>query len=277
LCPRPSSDGREPGEGHHVDDVGPNHADQRPLAGRRVVVVGASSGIGRAVVVAATEAGAVVAAAARRFDRLRDLAAECGSRVYPVQCDVRSNIGCELAMRTATDHIGPIDALLFATGVNHLGLLENTDTEAWQTVLETNLVGAALCTRAALPYLRLASTCGDRAVERRRGRVAYLSSHSVDEPWPGLGAYAVSKAGLDTMVEAWRAECPEIDFTRVVVGPTITGMADDWNPELASTMFTQWGEQGCLGAHAPVEATVVADAIVEWMAAPVAAPDLSMV
>jgi NAD(P)-dependent dehydrogenase (short-subunit alcohol dehydrogenase family) len=247
-----------------VDDVVPVDAGAESLAGHRIVVVGASSGIGREIVVAATRAGGAVAAAARRFDQLRELAGKCGPMVHPVVCDVRSTIGCELAARSAADFLGVVDTLVFATGINHLGLLEDTDADAWLEVLETNLVGASMFTRAMLPLLRQPA---DRHVDGRRPRAAYLSSHSVARPWPGLGAYAASKAGLETLVEAWRAECPEVDFTRVVVGPTITGMADGWDRELATTMFGRWDDEGYLGEHAPVEASAVAAAIVDWMAA----------
>ena len=244
-----------------------------PLDGRRVVVVGASSGIGREVVIAATHAGAFVAAAARRFDQLRELAGKCGPTVHPVVCDVRSTMGCELAARAATDFLGSVDTLVFATGINPLGLLEDTDSEAWAEVLETNLIGASMFTRALLPTLRATATA---RTDRRRPRAAYLSSHAVGRPWPGLGAYAASKGGLDTLVGAWRAECPEIDFTRIVVGPTITGVAG-WDRELATTMFRRWDEEGYLGEHAPVEASVVAAAIVDWMAADEVPEDLHLV
>jgi NAD(P)-dependent dehydrogenase (short-subunit alcohol dehydrogenase family) len=245
-----------------VDDVGSGEAGPGSLAGRRIVVVGASSGIGREIVVAATRAGALVVAAARRFDQLRELAGKCGPTVHPVVCDVRSAMGCELAVRSAADFLGAFDTLVFATGINHLGLLEDTPSGAWLEMLETNLVGAAVLTRAALPYLRRSAK---NDAGGRRPRAAYLSSHSVARPWPGLGAYAASKAGLDTLVEAWRAECPEVDFTRVVVGPTITGMADDWDRETATTMFERWAAEGYLGEHAPVEASVVASDIVDWI------------
>ena len=66
----------------------------------------------------------------------------------------------------------------------------------------------------------------------------YLSSVSASKtpPWPGLGSYAVSKAALDKLVEAWRAEHPHLGFTRVIVGEcaggegdSMTGFAADWD------------------------------------------------
>ena len=87
-----------------------------------------------------------------------------------------------------------------------LALAPSTAAGAGQSgVFDTNVMGAALVTAAAVPHL---SASGGTAV--------YLSSvsASLTPPWPGLGAYGVSKAALDKLVEAWRVEHPDIGFTR---------------------------------------------------------------
>ena len=68
-------------------------------------------------------------------------------------------------------------------------------------------------------------------------------SASLTPPWPGLGAYTVSKAALDKLVEAWRAEHPGVGFTRFVVGDcsggegdAATGFADGWDRQLAAEL-----------------------------------------
>ena len=104
--------------------------------------------------------------------------------------------------------------------------------DTWRRTFDTNVIGAALVTAAAIPHLTAS-----------RGVAAYLSSvsGSLTPPWPGLGAYATSKAALDTMVEAWRSEHPAVGFTRVIVGDcaggegaSATGFADDWDWDLAA-------------------------------------------
>ena len=72
-------------------------------------------------------------------------------------------------------------------------------------------------------------------------------SASLTPPWPGLGAYAVSKAALDKLVEAWRAEHPSVGFTRLVVGDcaggegdAMTEFAKDWDQDRAVQFGTQW-------------------------------------
>ncbi len=85
--------------------------------------------------------------------------------------------------------LGGIDALVYATGIGPLGRLADTDAETWRRTFDTNVIGAALVTAAAIPHLT-----------ESRGVAAYLSSvnGSLTPPWPGLGAYAVSKAALET-------------------------------------------------------------------------------
>jgi NAD(P)-dependent dehydrogenase (short-subunit alcohol dehydrogenase family) len=234
--------------------------DERPspapalLAGHRVLVVGASSGIGRATALALGAVGARVVAAARREAALREVVAEGGPGLRAVACDVRRPREVDQLIGAAGEWLGGLDAVVYATGVNRLAFLADTDAETWRELLDTNLVGAALVTRAALPLLRESG-----------GRIAYLSSHSAARPWPALGAYAASKAGLDAMIAAWRVEEPRVVVTRVVVGPTITGMADAWEPEAASRAFTRWAEQGYL-VHEPVTPEWVGARLVGWAA-----------
>ncbi len=109
-------------------------------------------------------------------------------------------------------------------------------------MFDTNVVGAALATAATLPHLAASD-----------GRAIYLSSvsASVTPPWPGLGAYAVSKAALDKLVEAWRVEHPEVSFTRLVLGDSAGGsgrgateFTSSWDADLVAEYFPIWLERG---------------------------------
>lgn len=236
------------------------------LTGRRVLVVGASSGIGRSVGLAAAAAGASVALAARRFDELRAVAAEAGPASLALECDVRSPAAVETMVDEAVAFLGGLDSVVYATGVNHLALLADTDADEWRRLFETNVVGAALVTGAALPHLAAG----------RSPRIAYLSSHSVPRPWPGLGAYAATKAALETTILAWRAEVPGVVFARVNVGPTLTGMADRWDPGAAAEFFTRWAAAGLLDEHEPQPAEVRARGLVAWLGDPAPADELDL-
>ena len=234
----------------------------RGVEGCHVVVAGASAGIGRATAVALAAAGADVAALARRPDVLDEVVVQAAADGHPgqivaVACDVRDDATCRAAVADAAERLGGIDAVVYATGVNHLAPLAETTPEDWRRLFETNVVGAASVVAAALPALRASG-----------GRVALLSSDSVADPWPGLGAYAATKAALETVTAAWRAEEPDVTFSRVIVGPTITGMAEAWDPERSVAMFERWHAEGRFEGVDPQLPEVVAAELVAWVGDP---------
>jgi NAD(P)-dependent dehydrogenase (short-subunit alcohol dehydrogenase family) len=210
----------------------------------RAVVVGASSGLGRCIGVGLAQRGARVALLARRLEQLESTAREAGSGALAIRCDVTDAGSCRAAIKDAASALGGIDALVYAPGIGPLARLVDVEVDVWRRVFETNVIGAALVTAAAIPYL---SNAGGRAV--------YLSSvsASVTPPWPGLGAYAVSKAALDKLVEAWRVEHADIGFTRLVVGDcgggagdSRTHFADGWDRSLAAELAPIWVQRGLL-------------------------------
>ena len=117
------------------------------------------------------------------------------------------------AQRVVADTVaglGGLDDVVYSTGAISIVALAEATTEWWRRTFETNVMGAALITKAALPHLRQST-----------GSVIYLSSvSSIGPVWPGIGVYTATKAALNRMVETWRSEHPEIGFTRIFVGPT---------------------------------------------------------
>ena len=215
--------------------------EARPL---RTVVVGASTGIGRCIGIGLAQRGASVALLARRYELLVDAAKEAGPGTLAIRCDVTDESSCREAVEEAAAGLGGIDAVLYSSGVGALRRIEDIDRETWLRVFGTNVAGAAALTAAVLPHL----------VESK-GAIAYLStvSASLTPPWPGLAAYLVTKAALDKLVEAWRAEHPNVGFTRVVVGDCAGGegiaasqFAADWDQELAGELFPIWLSRGLL-------------------------------
>jgi NAD(P)-dependent dehydrogenase (short-subunit alcohol dehydrogenase family) len=209
---------------------------------KRVVVLGASSGLGRCIGVGLAQRGSQVALLARRKDRLDDAAAEAGQRAVAIECDVTDDAACREAIDQAARDLGGIDALVYTPGIGHLSRIEDTDAATWQSVFATNVTGASIATAAALPHLRKTS-----------GVAMFLSSVSASQtpPWPGLGSYAVSKAALDKLVEAWRAEHPDLGFTRIIVGEcgggegdAMSGFADNWNRDLLGDLVGSWVTRG---------------------------------
>jgi NAD(P)-dependent dehydrogenase (short-subunit alcohol dehydrogenase family) len=207
----------------------------------RTVVIGASSGLGRCIGIGLAQKGAPVALLARRRERLEAAAREAGSGTLAIACDVTDETSCRAAIVEAATALGGIDALVYTPAIGPLARLVDTDADTWRRVFETNVTGAAVATTAAVPYLTASG-----------GVAVYLSSvsASLTPPWPGLGAYIVSKAALDKLVEAWRAEHPGVGFTRLVVGDCAggegdaqTGFTEGWDMELAAELAPIWVER----------------------------------
>lgn len=204
----------------------------------RAVVVGASGGLGRCIGVGLAQRGAHVALLARRLDKLEAAAAEAGPDALAIQCDVTDEQSGPTALTQAAEKLGGIDALVYAPAIGPLHRIEEVDAATWRSILDTNVIGASIMTAAALPYLTESA-----------GTAVFLSSvsASLTPPWPGLGAYIVSKAALDKLVEAWRNEHPQVAFTRMVVGECGGGegdaqshFTDGWDGELASEVMPLW-------------------------------------
>ena len=235
------------------------------LAGARVLVVGASSGIGREVAVQLGAAGARVVVAARRADRLSeviaDIADSTAGGASSVVCDVRDPEQCDAVVASAVEHLGGLDAVVYATAVDPLVRLVDTDLDRWRQVYETNVFGASLVTRAALAPLTESG-----------GRMIYISATSVGRPLPGMGAYETSKAALDELVRAWRSEHPEIAFCNVAVGNTLgTEVHQTWDRDLLMELSPVWEARGYVYDNGPGAMSVpdCATAVIAAISSPV--------
>ena len=208
----------------------------------RVAVVGASAGLGRCIGIGLARRGARVAFLARRLDRLVNAAKEADNGAAAVVCDVTDADGCRQAIAEVVDDFGGLDALVYTTGMGVLAPLADVSSEQWAQLFATNVTGASLVTAAAAPHLAAAA-----------GSAVYLSSLSASysTPWPMLGAYAVTKAALDKLVEAWRIEHPNIGFTRLAVGDSFGGPGDsqtefnkNWDPAALDRAIRFWMDNG---------------------------------
>lgn len=208
----------------------------------RVAVVGASSGLGRCIAVGLARRDHHVALLARRRDRLVAAAAEAGNHASAVVCDVTDAASCRQAIGSAVQDLGGLDALVYSSGIGVLSPLSDVTANQWARLFAVNVTGASLVTAAAAPHLAANAGCA-----------VYLSSLSASfsAPWPMLGAYAVSKAALDKLVEAWRIEHPSIGFTRIAVGDSSGGEGESrtefnsgWDPALLDTALKFWLDHG---------------------------------
>jgi NAD(P)-dependent dehydrogenase (short-subunit alcohol dehydrogenase family) len=208
------------------------------LEGRRVLVVGASSGIGRALALGAGAAGARVALAARRLALVEEAAEEirgAGGEARAWSCDVTSEVDCARLVAEAAAWMGGIDVLLYLSGSSPLVRVADAPASLWHEMLATNLVGAALVVRGALDHLRGAAD-----------PVVVVTTHSMGVPWPWLGVYGTTKAALAELARALRSEEPRLRVLCVAVGNTASSFADNWDPDVAGQALEQWAADGLL-------------------------------
>lgn len=215
-------------------------------------MVGASSGLGRCIGVGLAQRGDQVALLARRLQRIEAAAKEAGPNATAIECDVTDQASCRAAIGRAADALGGIDNLVYTPAVGPLVRMVDTDADTWRRIFDTNVIGASLVTAAAMPHLTASA-----------GKAVYLSSDAgtFGPPWPGLGAYGVSKAALERLVEAWRAEHSDVGFTNLIVGEcaggegdAATGMNADWDMDLAMKAVPLWSSRGCMpGKLMPVD------------------------
>jgi NAD(P)-dependent dehydrogenase (short-subunit alcohol dehydrogenase family) len=160
------------------------------LAGQVALVTGASSGIGRHLAEILAAAGVKVALAARRLDRLAELAREieaAGGQGLPISCDVTRSDDVAAAMATAENELGPLSILVNNAGVVvSKPLFEHTEAD-WDYVVDTNLKGAWLAAREFAHHLvRL----------KRPGRIINISSVLGFRTIGRVPAYCAAKAGM---------------------------------------------------------------------------------
>lgn len=202
-------------------------------AGLRLLVVGASSGIGHAVAVDAARRGARVAVAARRMDLLTELAESVGGAAF--ELDVSNTPAIERVVKAAVEFLGGLDAVVFTSTVIPFAHIEDTDVATWVHAFSVNTVGANSVLRAALPHLS------------ENGIVLVASNNDVGRPRAGVAAYAASKAALDEILRAWRNEHPELSLIRVGIGPTQdTEILRGADRDLLAELFKSWVEHGQL-------------------------------
>lgn len=198
------------------------------LVGAKVLVVGGSAGIGRAVGVGAAGAGAGVVFAARRRDRLDGAVAEAGGG-HAVVLDVCDEGRIQGAVDAAVTALGGLDVVVQAAGVARLARFTDVDAAQWREALDTNVVGPSLVTRAALPHLPAGAI------------VVFCSSTTDEQPRWGLAAYGASKAALNRVVDSFRAERPDVRFVRAVIGSTIgTEFGAAFDGPLLEEAFARW-------------------------------------
>src|SRR5450432_3204702 len=177
-----------------------------------VLVVGASSGMGRETAIQFAREGAKVMASARREERLRELE-QHGIAIHPA--DATDPVAMEALAKATLQLYGRIDILVYATGTNIPDrALTRLTAELWDMMVGVNLNGAYYATRAVLPIMR----------EQKAGSIYYISSKSAIIPDESGASYQAAKRGLAGLSQAIRVEEQDNGIRTCVVcpGPTDT-------------------------------------------------------
>jgi NADP-dependent 3-hydroxy acid dehydrogenase YdfG len=173
-----------------------------------LVITGASTGIGAATARRAAEFGYRVVLAARSEDKLTSLAEELGHRALAVRTDVTDWDEQQALVATTLDRFGRMDAYFANAGFGaKRGFLEES-VEHWKSMIDTNVLGAALSIRASLPHFR----------ERNAGHMILTSSVAGRRALPG-SLYSATKHAVTAMGEALRQELSDTDVKVTLIEP----------------------------------------------------------
>jgi NADP-dependent 3-hydroxy acid dehydrogenase YdfG len=201
------------------------------LSKQVVAVTGASSGIGEATALACANAGAAVALAARRTDRIEALAGrilESGGRAIAVQTDVGVEDQARAFVERAHAELGRLDVLVNNAGVMLLGPIANAPTEEWRRMIDANVYGVLYCTHAALPLM----------AEQGSGQIVNVSSVAGRIARAGSGVYNLTKFGVGAFSESLRQEAVPLGVrvTLVEPGAVATELPGHNRPEVLEQM-----------------------------------------
>jgi NADP-dependent 3-hydroxy acid dehydrogenase YdfG len=196
-----------------VQDAALSDGVRVDLTGRRVLVTGASSGIGAAIARSIVACGGSVAMLARRAERLKELSAELGERAIGVPADVTDLDGLEAAIGEAADSLGGLDGIVAVAGKSMAGSVMTGTPSQWRDLFNLNLVGPLATVKFGLEHF---------APDGRRDVVVIGSTGGITS-MPGVAIYGASKRGLRAACESLRLELAPLGVGVTLVMP---GMFD---------------------------------------------------
>jgi 3-oxoacyl-[acyl-carrier protein] reductase len=176
------------------------------LAKKRILVAGASRGLGAAIARAVAAEGANVALVARDSPDLSTMATETGGRAIP--SDLTNSDGPAAAAEQAIEHLGGLDGLVVNSGGPPTGTFEQLDEDAWRKAIDGTLLAAIRLIRASLPALR----------DGRDPAIVIVLSSSIREPVPGIVTSNVLRPGLNGLIKSLVAEIAPVRINGIAPG-----------------------------------------------------------
>jgi len=188
------------------------------LKDRTAMVTGASSGMGAAIARTLAGEGVAVTIAARRPDKLQQVADEiaaAGGTALAVPTDVTDEPAVEALFKAATGRFGRLDLLVNCAGVPQATRIEDMRLAEWRAVLDANLTSAFLCGREAMKLMK----------PQKRGRIISIGSVAARSPRPDAAAYVSAKYGLDGLTRSLALDGRDHGVAVSVLHPgfTVTG------------------------------------------------------
>jgi clavulanate-9-aldehyde reducatase len=232
---------------------------QPDLSGRVAAITGASSGIGEATAVTLARAGAAVSLAARRGDRIEQLAQRIeadGGRALAIETDVTDEAQSNAFVTRTKEELGRLDVLVNNAGLMLLGPVIGADTSEWRRMIDVNLLGLLYCTHAALPIMG----------EQGSGHIVNVSSVAGRFANFGSAVYNLTKFGVNAFSEALRQEVTAANVKVTVIEPGFVAtelQGHNTNPAVVGAIDRMREEIGDL-----LEATDIAEAILYAVAGP---------
>lgn len=204
------------------------------LTGKVAVVTGASRGIGKAMALELAGHGARIVASARNQELLDALVAEIvagGGEAVAIAGDVSIAADADRLMAQAVENYGRLDILVNNAGITRDSLLIRMKEEDWDAVLDTNLKGAFLCTRAAAKVM----------ARQKSGRIINISSVVGEMGNAGQVNYSASKAGLLGLTKATARELARRNVTVNAITPgfIVTDMTDGLSDKARESLIAQ--------------------------------------
>jgi short-subunit dehydrogenase len=188
---------------------------KREISGQRMLITGASSGIGRALAVQLAQAGAKLVVAARSEDKLRALTDELaahGSEVLAVRGDVTVDADRAALIAAAKSRFGGLDVLVNNAGVASWAHFADSSEDVLRTIMEVNFFAPTELTRLAIPLL----------TQGRQPAVVNIASRCGRRAMPGWSEYSASKFALCGLTEALRGELARFDIDVLLIVPGLT-------------------------------------------------------
>jgi NADP-dependent 3-hydroxy acid dehydrogenase YdfG len=179
------------------------------------LVVGATSGIGKATALTLSERAAAVGLLGRRTDRLTaisDSIQRAGNESLPLPADVRSRTEMEQAVRDLISRYGRLDTVIFCAGIMRLGAVMSQSEPDISEMVQTNLLGLIHCCQIVIPHLANAATTSSRGV----ADLVSVSSVAATAPLRFRAVYGATKAAVSSFADSLRQELSQ-QYIRVSV------------------------------------------------------------